>query len=342
MTMKKILFLMLLCCGICHVQAQNAVPVPEAVDLGLSVKWASFNLGAEKPEEHGWPFAWGETRTKVVYAQSNYQYFTPAYSYEDEDGFRIDVPDTYKDLGEDISGTDYDIAHIVLKDGWRMPTKSEFQELIDACDYIKVEKHGMPGIKFTAPNGRWIFLPFAADHHVQYWSSTADEGSLARAFTSNAYMEYVDRYREGLIRPVLPYTGEEHLSNTGEPRLQVEDIIPPVIPESMEPTDDKVYDVVEQMPSFPGGEGALLQYISTHVQFPADAVELCAQGRVIVGFVVGKDGALSDAKIIKSVEPSLDKEAICVIMSMPKWNPGKQNGKPVSVRYSVPFAFRLQ
>ena len=104
----------------------------------------------------------------------------------------------------------------------------------------------------------------------------------------------------------------------------------------------KVYDVVEQMPSFPGGQAALMQYLSTHVKYPAVAEENGIQGRVTVGFVINTDGSISDAKIMKSVDPSLDKEAVRVVTTMPRWIPGKQNGEPVRVKYFIPVVFRLR
>lgn len=113
--------------------------------------------------------------------------------------------------------------------------------------------------------------------------------------------------------------------------------------EPVKPAEDtKVFDVVEQMPSFPGGPSALMQYLSSHIKYPVVAEENGIQGRVICTFVVGKDGSISNAQVVKGVDPSLDKEAIRVINSMPKWIPGKQNGSSVNVKYTLPVTFRLQ
>jgi protein TonB len=105
--------------------------------------------------------------------------------------------------------------------------------------------------------------------------------------------------------------------------------------------DDKVYDVVEQMPSFPGGPAALLQYLNNNIRYPKVAEANGIQGRVTVQFVVEKDGSISGVKTMKSAEPSLDHEAERIVRSMPKWNPGKSNGSPVRVKYFVPVVFRL-
>ncbi len=110
-------------------------------------------------------------------------------------------------------------------------------------------------------------------------------------------------------------------------------------PQSVNST--RVYDVVEQMPSFPGGISGLRTYLNQNIRYPAEAQEICVQGRVVVSFVVGKDGHISDVTVLRSVDPSLDKEAVRVIRNMPRWSPGKQGGEPVRVRYNVPVSFRL-
>ena len=122
--------------------------------------------------------------------------------------------------------------------------------------------------------------------------------------------------------------------------------IPPCYKLSTIETDenrtDKVFDEVEQMPSFPGGLSALMNYLNSNIQYPLIAEENGIQGRVIVQFIVGEDGHISDVKVAKSVDPSIDKEAVRVVKNMPKWIPGKKNGQSVKVRYTLPVTFRLQ
>ena len=115
-----------------------------------------------------------------------------------------------------------------------------------------------------------------------------------------------------------------------------------VVDEKPKEEETKVFDVVEQMPSFPGGDAELMKFLNTHIKYPVVAEENGIQGRVVATFVVERDGSISDVKVIKSVDPSLDKEAIRVLKSMPKWIPGKQNGSAVRVKYTVPVTFKLQ
>jgi protein TonB len=125
----------------------------------------------------------------------------------------------------------------------------------------------------------------------------------------------------------------EHVLKVNE---KVVDEVPPKVEET------KVFDVVEQMPQFKGGDAALMDYLNKNIKYPVIAEENGIQGRVVTTFVVERDGSITDVKVIKSVDPSLDKEAVRVVKSMPKWNPGKQNGSAVRVKFTLPVTFRLQ
>ena len=105
---------------------------------------------------------------------------------------------------------------------------------------------------------------------------------------------------------------------------------------------EKTYVVVEQMPAFPGGDAALMKYLSENIKYPKAAEKAGEQGRVVVNFIVEKDGAISNVNVVRSVTPTLDAEAVRVIKAMPKWVPGKQDGQFVRVKYNVPVSFRLQ
>ena len=117
---------------------------------------------------------------------------------------------------------------------------------------------------------------------------------------------------------------------------------PPPPPAPKPEVSNKVFDVVEEMPSFPGGQAALMSFLSSNIKYPVVAQENGVQGRVIVGFVVERDGSITDVKVMRSVDPSLDREAQRVVKAMPRWKPGKQNGSAVRVKYTVPVVFRLQ
>ena len=129
-------------------------------------------------------------------------------------------------------------------------------------------------------------------------------------------------------------------------------VAPPAQPQQVEPVEmpnplkvdqkmDRAFDVVEEMPQFPGGPSALYEYLAANIRFPKAAHKAGVQGRVILTFVVEKDGSISETEVVKSVSPLLDAEAVRVINAMPKWKPGSQSGKPVRVKYTIPVTFRL-
>lgn len=132
----------------------------------------------------------------------------------------------------------------------------------------------------------------------------------------------VDNKLTRIIIPAINNTIENDAAQTGE-------------------TDDNVYTAVEKLPEFPGGQVELLKFMTRNTNYPEKAIEKGIEGRVICSFVVRKDGSLTDATVIKGVDPTLDQEAMRVVSTMPKWTPGEQNGKAVSVKYTVPITFRL-
>ena len=105
---------------------------------------------------------------------------------------------------------------------------------------------------------------------------------------------------------------------------------------------EEIFKSVEQMPQFPGGEAALMKYLSSHINYPPMAAENNVQGRVVVQFVVDKTGKVGEVKVVRSVDKDLDKEAIRVVKLLPKFTPGRQNGQPVRVWYTLPVQFKLQ
>lgn len=156
----------------------------EYVDLGLSVKWAACNLGASKPYEYGNYFAWGETTPKKTYTFASYKFYKDKNGNGTAFNKNIDVePGEFISLGKDISGTQYDAARTKWGGKWRMPTKDEWQELIDNTSYQWINEGQVVGLKITGPNGNSIFLPacgFYREGKVylpvtdgKYWSSTA-------------------------------------------------------------------------------------------------------------------------------------------------------------------------
>lgn len=181
----------------------------EAVDLGLSVKWASCNVGADSPEDSGNYYAWGEIEEKSDYCWDNYEYYLG-----DLDG---DMRVECVDLGSDISGTLYDVARVKWCDGWRMPSKVEIEELFNRCKWEWSLINGIYGQKVIGPNGNSIFLPATGyrdedglqsyGYFCYYWSSSRDELSVGSAYyfysgRTQSNIVATDRKCGQAIRPV--------------------------------------------------------------------------------------------------------------------------------------------
>lgn len=168
-------------------------------------------------------------------------------------------------------------------------------------------------------------------------------------------IEMVARTTEKFAKEMMGQATKEvamQAETTDIPELPTEDIQGTTLPRDKQEKemvetqiksvpDSVVFQVVEEMPDFPGGVQALMDYLSKNVRYPAEAHAIGAQGRVIVSFTVKKDGSIADTKVERSVNPYLDKEAMHVIAAMPKWKPGKQRGEAVNVKFTVPVAFRL-
>ena len=132
-------------------------------------------------------------------------------------------------------------------------------------------------------------------------------------------------------------------SEDSQTEAQTQTFVAPVVEEEEEESAQQIFTVVEEMPDFPdGGLQGLLNFLAKNIKYPVIAQENGIQGRVVCAFVVNKDGSIVDIEVLRGVDPSLDKEAVRVLGTMPKWKPGKQRGKPVRVKYTVPVMFRLQ
>ena len=186
--------------------------IPESVDLGLSVKWATCNVGASSPEGYGGYYAWGETEEKSDYTYETYKYWS------DRDGDGYNDENEYQNIGSNISGTQYDVAHVKWGGNWRMPTKEEIIELGNKCSWKWTSLNGVNGQLVTGPNGNSIFLPAAgyclgtylhySGSYGHYWSATSYEYFSYRAY----YLDFHDgyhgwdyyhgRYQGRAVRPV--------------------------------------------------------------------------------------------------------------------------------------------
>ncbi|WP_294081128.1 energy transducer TonB [Proteiniphilum sp. UBA5384] len=138
-------------------------------------------------------------------------------------------------------------------------------------------------------------------------------------------------------------TRMEIKSEDDQTQRQNQVYIPPPPPKpKQEEVTEEIFVVVEEQPEFPGGNAAMMKFLSDNIRYPVIAQENGIQGRVICNFVVERDGSITDVQVVRGQDPSLDKEAVRVIQQMPKWKPGKQRGSAVRVRFTLPVVFRLQ
>ena len=135
---------------------------------------------------------------------------------------------------------------------------------------------------------------------------------------------------------------ESTIQASDDTQAAVEVKYTPVEVEEEEVEEQQIFQVVEEMTEFPGGMGECMKFLGKNIKYPTISQENGVQGRVIVQFVVNRDGSIVDPVVVRGVDPYLDKEALRVISTMPKWKPGKQRGKAVRVKYTVPVMFRLQ
>ena len=175
----------------------------EYIDLGLSVKWATCNLGASKPHEYGSYYSWGETAPKKTYTFASYKFFKDKNGNGTAFNKKIDVePGEFAYIGKDISGTQYDAARVGWGGKWRMPTKAEWQELIDNTSFQWIDEGQVIGLKLKGPNGNSIFFPacgFYREGNVyvdvtdgNYWSSTAEGEKAYKLFISYLMRSFQD------------------------------------------------------------------------------------------------------------------------------------------------------
>jgi protein TonB len=206
--------------------------------------------------------------------------------------------------------TDVELSKLAQK----KETKVERKEPIKVEVEQKVVEKVKSSVKFTAPE-------IKKDNEVNPEDETKSQDDLAK---TNTAIGTFDVKGNDEAEGVVLKANEQ------------------AIDEKPKEEETKVFEVVEQMPEFPGGAAALMKWLSDNIKYPSIAEENGIQGRVICTFVVERDGSVSDVQVARSIDPSLDKEAMRVLKKMPKWIPGRQNGAAVRVKYTVPVTFKLQ
>lgn len=301
--MKKVFCLMIVLFSMCS-YAQKAV------DLGIGLYWADRNIGASSPYDLGDYFRWGETKKY--------------YPNEIKDGY---------ELNDDYPETFHDAARVNWGGKWRMPTAQEIRKMFDECKMEQKQINGKFYFKCTGPNGNSILLPMDKGREF-YWSASLTN-NVNKAFAARIRTELVDgividgmyRAQYALIRPVTNSIPDENSSAYSKKQSEeVNDL-------------DRVYRTPDEMPEFNVDP---MEWIKNNLLYPAAAAESGVEGRVIVRFIVERDGSISNVEVVSTPDPTLSNEAIRLVKSMPKLNPGKKDGQPVRVRMAIPVKFTLR
>jgi protein TonB len=200
-----------------------------------------------------------------------------------------------------------------------------------------------------------LLIAWLAFEHKSYDKRQIDESLLNREVVLDEEMVEITKQEEQKPQPVEQpqqttqleiveddvETEDLNINAEVEQNEIIEEYVAPEVVEE-EVVEQEIFQIVEEMPAFPGGEGKLMEYVAKNIKYPQIARETGIQGRVFVGFVVEPDGSISNVKLLRGIGGGCDEEAMRVIKSLPKWKPGKQRGKAVRVSYQIPVFFKLQ
>ena len=200
-----------------------------------------------------------------------------------------------------------------------------------------------------------LLIAWLAFEHKSYDKRQIDESLLNREVVLDEEMVEITKQEEQKPQPVEQpqqttqleivddnvETEDININAEVEQNEVIEEYVAPEVVEE-EVVEQEIFQIVEEMPAFPGGEAKLMEYVGKNIKYPQIARETGIQGRVFVGFVVEPDGSVSNVKILRGIGGGCDEEAMRVIKSLPKWKPGKQRGKAVRVSYQIPVFFKLQ
>ena len=200
-----------------------------------------------------------------------------------------------------------------------------------------------------------LLIAWLAFEHKSYDKRQIDESLLNREVVLDEEMVEITKQEEQKPQPVeAPQqttqleivdddveTEDLNINAEVEQNEVIEEYVAPEVVEE-EVVEQEIFQIVEEMPAFPGGEAKLMEYVGKNIKYPQIARETGIQGRVFIGFVVEPDGSVSNVKLLRGIGGGCDEEAMRVVKSMPKWKPGKQRGKAVRVSYQIPVYFKLQ
>lgn len=348
------------------------------VDLGLpsGLKWATCNMGSLNPSDFGEQYAWGEIATKSESSWMSYRFRSEGDSNKNVKFIKYNTDSDHGFVDNKMQlDFDDDVAHASWGGEWRIPTAEDINELLENCTFKWGKLDGIRGCKATSRiNGNSVFFPALNSkagwerNLGSYWSSTLSSSSSLDAYVfafihSKSHIVEVrpeehklyvsERFYLSYIRPVM----DHRLSSKVPSKQNSEGDIKPEIDKAHNVTKDDrkakarnesvkeeaiSYQLVEKKPTFNGGDAnEFSKWVNAKLVYPEDAKENGVQGRVVLEFLVDTDGSVSDVKVVHGADESLNKEAVRVVSSSPKWKPGMQNDRAVRVVYTFPVVFQL-
>ena len=225
----------------------------------------------------------------------------------------------------------------VIKKGSKSATAKMGNQTIEIVPSQEATEQADPAktVEWIVKKGNKEPMVLLDGNRITYETLSKIEPEIIASVTVLKDQPAVEQYGEEARDGVILVTTKKHAAEENVEVIHAKEVFTPL------EQDERYFDVVEQMPEFPGGAQALFEYLGKNIRYPEAAEKAGQQGRVIATFVVMKDGSIDKVKVVKGVSPELDAEAVRCLKAMPKWTPGKQKGEAVNVKYTVPISFRL-
>lgn len=200
----------------------------------------------------------------------------------------------------------------------------------------------MAALAITLVSFQWRWYDVKPPEEIVYQGDNLEDEEIPVVQEEIKEPEPPKKQEQVVLEIIEDESEEEETAEVDDTEIDMDTEIEEIEEEEEEVVEEEIFTFAEEMPAFKGGAQKMYEYMGKHIKYPTIAKESGIQGKVFVEFVVGKDGSIRDVKVLRGIGGGCDEEAIRVVKSMPAWNPGKQRGKPVTVRFKMPIHFQLQ